>query len=285
MELNRRDVLRAGGVAAALAAIGTAGTASAALAAKPPTWSWSKSFAPGDPEVHLDMLNPAPAGSGDYTLNAQVNSGASMQSFTAYCNPGDGKNAFAVKASDNAPVGGGTVQGFCLPGNWYDPGKPLTELPHLYATWDQVQPGLNAESEAAFDMYFATVGNESFTFELMVWAESYNTPHYTTSGNGITAVAQGVMINGLSWDVWHWPGAGSTYGGWAFDLSSQAQRRGLLRTATRFDLAPFITWMFTSGQMTYANPTMKFCDFGWEIWSTGGRSLQWTCNGFSLSYT
>jgi hypothetical protein len=159
---------------------------------------------------------------------------------------------------------------------------PLTSMPHLYATWDQNQPGLATESEAMFDMYFAQVGNEAYTFELMVWAESFNTPHYTAPGDG--AIAQNVLVNDLYWDVWTWAND-AMYGGWAFDLTDINQRRGLLRTATHFDLMPFINWMFSSGHMTYSNPTMKFCDFGWEIWSTSGQPQLWTCNNFSPSYT
>lgn len=199
----------------------------------------------------------------------------------------DSANTFGAVVSDNQTVGSATVAAY--PQNslsWGDPGKALSSLPHLYATWNEQMPQTSTvEAEAEFDMYFATVGNPANTFELMVWVEAHNTPHATTSTASLTAIAQNVPVNGYNWDVWHWDNGNSAYGGWAFDLSDITQRHGLLSAASDFDLVPFISWMFSSGQVSYANPTIQFCDFGWEVWSTSGVPAAFTCRQFSLSYT
>lgn len=261
---------------------GQAGSGTAPFTVGP--FAHQATIVPGSRMPNTDTGIPGPFG--NYIVVAGYNASAHLQSYT-FSWAGAASNAFGAVVSDSQVVGSAGVSAY--PGNtiyWGDPGLALSSLPHLYATWAQRMPQVaTVESECMFDMYFATVGNPASTFELMVWPEAHNTPHYTASGGGITAVAQNVTVNGLNWDVWHWTGNGSTFGGWAFDLSSPAQRTSLLKTASHFDLVPFINWMWSSGQMTYANPAIQFCAFGWEIWSTSGQPATWTCDQFSLSYT
>jgi hypothetical protein len=268
--------------ALAPAGISEVGAGTAAQVAYRNQWVYTGSQGP-----HADTGIPAP-GTANYDIVCGVTNPGTDANILSYAVfwAANSSNTFGAVVSDNRAFGVGPPGTYPEVANWWGPDfYPLTSMPHLYATWDQRMPQTSSVSaEAMFDMYFATVGNTTSTFELMVFVENHNVAHHNVSGGGNTAIAQNVLVNELYWDVWTWAN-GTTYGGYAFDLSDATQRQGLLRTATHFDMVPFINWMWSSGTITYANPTIQFCDFGWEIWSTSGQPMVFEVSSFSLSYT
>jgi len=210
---------------------------------------------------------------GDYIVQANE-----WNSSLTQCLSSTGANFQVSTANFNTPNGApatypsifkGCHWGMCTPGN--TSGMPVQVSAIATATSSVSFNTAGAGSfDAAYDIWFNTTqttpGQPNGT-EIMIWASHGGFPQPFGS-----RVAQGVNINGASWDVWI---------GRASVWNVISYVRNPPTSAATLDLKPFIADSVARGQL---QPSWFMIDieFGFEIW-TGGQGM--AVNSFSATVT
>ena len=139
--------------------------------------------------------------------------------------------------------------------------QALTSFTRLTSTFAESMPAASADfdAEAAYDIWL-----DGYNVEVMIWLDNHGR---VPGGNVLTYV----KIDGQEFTLWR---RGPDM--FSFVLS------GLPETSGQINLLSFFSWLL-SHRFLNRSDTMTQVNFGWEIASTGGATLDFSMQRYRLS--
>lgn len=184
--------------------------------------------------------------------------------------------------SASMPAGNRAVIGYPDVRIDYTPGDrptPFTSFPSPFtSTWSESDPaGSGQDYEWAYDIWLGDASQVSWTsdLEVMIWTGN----HGQVPGGSDTGTAY-TDPQGTTWEVWTRPGSNTV----SQSFGTVTFVRSVPAATGSVDLQGFFSYLTANG---YASPGagVDQVGYGVELCSTGGATLDYAVNGYTLGGT